>query len=77
MLTKILILTGTILLAVFITMVSFNNQQGWSFLLPSILLLALGGLAHDLSHPRPRRREVEDTERHLKRKKRRVKVASY
>jgi hypothetical protein len=77
MLTKILILTGTALLIVFAMMVGFNNQQGWSFLLPSILLLALGGLAHDLAHPKPRRREVEDTERPLKRKKRRVKVASY
>jgi hypothetical protein len=77
MLTKILCLSGMALMVLFAVLVSFNNQSGWQFLIPSIILLGLGGLAHDLSHPKPRRREVEDTERPLKRKKRRVKVASY
>ena len=77
MLTKILCLSGMALMVLFAVLVSFNNQSGWQFLIPSIILLGMGGLAHDLAHPKPRRREVEDTERPLKRKKRRVKVASY
>jgi hypothetical protein len=77
MLTKILILSGAGLMAVFAVMVGFNNQAGWQFLIPSVVLLGTGGLAHDLANPKPRRTQAEDTERPLKRKKRRVKVASY
>lgn len=77
MLTKILCLAGTALMVTFALMVCLNNQNGWSFLTPAIIILALGGLAHDLSHPKPRRRTEEDTERPVRRKKSRVKVASY
>ena len=77
MLTKILCLSGMALMILFAVLVSFNNQSGWQFLIPAVVLLGTGGLAHDLANPKPRRREVEDTERPLKRKKRRVKVASY
>jgi len=74
MLTKILILTGLALTIASMVMINFSNPSGWQFFTIGIVLMALGGLAHDLAHPKPRRREIEDTERPLKRKKRRVKV---
>ena len=74
MLTKILCLTGTGLMVLFAILVGFNQQSGWQFLIPSVVLLGMGGLAHDLANPKPRRRAEEPTERPLKRKKRRVKV---
>lgn len=77
MLNRILLITGSILMATFIIMVCLDNKAGWQFLTPAIIILALGGLAHDPSHPKPRRRTEEDTERPLRRKKKRVKVASY
>jgi hypothetical protein len=76
MLTKILCLSGMALMVLFAVLVSFNNQSGWQFLIPAVVLLGTGGLAHDLAHPKPRRREVEDTERPLKRKKRRVRATA-
>jgi hypothetical protein len=74
MLNKVLLITGSVLMAAFITMVCLDNKAGWQFLTPAIIILALGGLAHDLSHPKPRRTTEDATERPLKRKKRRVKV---
>lgn len=72
MLTKILFLVGFIFLAVCITMVSFNNDTGWSFLLPAIIFLGLGAVVHDILNPKPRRLSDEASERPLRRKKRRV-----
>lgn len=61
----------------FIVLICLDNKAGWQFLTPALIILAIGGLAHDLSHPKPRRRIEEDTERPVRRKKRRVKVTSY
>lgn len=77
MLNRILLITGSILMATFIIMVCLDNKAGWQFLTPAIIILALGGLAHDLSHPKPRRQVDEGSERPIRRKKKRVKVASY
>jgi hypothetical protein len=73
MLSGILFLIGSILMATCMIMVGNGNNNGWSFFIPAILILCLGGLSYDLSHPR--KRSVEDGERPIRRKKRRT--ASY
>jgi amino acid transporter len=75
MLSGILFLIGSILMATCIIMVGNGNNNGWSFFLPAFIILMAGGLFYDLSHRKPRRGSVEDGERPIRRKKRRT--ASY
>jgi len=74
MIAKILSIAGAVLMAAYIITVCLGNGNGWQFLTPAIIILALGGLSYDLSHPRPRR-PIEEAER--PRKRRKVKATSY
>ena len=67
MLTKILFSIGSILMATFIIMIACGNQNGWSYSLPSVVILGLSALPHGLAQGRGKKAQKQPEQRKRRR----------
>ncbi len=50
-------------MATFIIMVACGNQNGWSYFLPSVVILGLSALSHDLVQGRGKKAQKQPEQR--------------